>query len=200
MNPIWVSAALIFVSVATPGPNNLLVLRQSMAHGIVSVAAPIASIVLGGGLLLAAALAGMGALLGRWPRLGGAVVAAGCGYLFWLGLRLALRPQEAPEAGAAPAAGRNGIGLFALQFANPKGWTLAIAVAGAWRAASAGGAMAALTPLLLFAALSGACLLGWALLGRLLARALQAPRTRRWFDRGMGVVLMLSAALLPFTP
>ena len=112
-------------------------------------------------------------------------------WLAWLGLSLLRGPATPAPAAPLPA---GFAGLFAFQFLNPKSWVMVLALVAAFPHQDGRVAFAWLAPL--FVVIPTACLLLWAMAGRWLSPHLQAPATRRRFDRIMGLALLASAALL----
>lgn len=181
-------AMLLFVAAATPGPNNLVVLRTAATAGLAGALPAIGGVVLGGLALFALVVAGPGAVLGQWPAWRALLAAAGALYLAWLGLRLAWRGSRGDEPAGAPS----GLGgLFVFQFLNPKGWLMMLAVVAAAPPQGALATFAQLAPLV--AGIPAACLLGWAVLGDALTPWLDRPLVRLWTDRVLGALLIASA-------
>ena len=185
---------LILIAAITPGPNNLMVLQLAGARGMKSALPAIAGIVAGGLVLIGLAQVGLDTVMSRHPWLEGGIVVVGAVYLGVLGLRLVYRSFDTVEAASisvsvvppgAPA-------LFVMQFANPKAWVLVLTVSAAARGA---GSPPLVLPLL-FAVISSASLLAWAVLGREAARILQSRLARARFDRLMGMLLIASAGSL----
>lgn len=188
-------AMLIFVSAITPGPNNLVVLRLASAGGPRAALAPIAGIVLGGAVMIGLAQWGLASLLHRLPHADTAIVILGGAYLAWLGFAMGWRHAASDGQVQQVLAPTRPLGLFAFQFANPKAWTLALTAAGAFDAM--GPAAQPRVPLVaVFAVISVACLIAWAVLGGALARWLSSAVARRRFDRLMGSLLLGSAVAL----
>jgi len=190
------TAGVIAAGALTPGPNNLVVLREAARAGWPAAVRSILGIVSGGLALLALVAFGAGPLLAAHPALATAVRVAGGAYLVWLGVRLAARgsgassPQEAGPVGlpAGP------LGLFGFQFLNPKAWVLVLTALSAARASTE--PTAALAGLVaLFVAIPAASLALWSLLGVALARS-HRRTAPAWLDRALGVLLVLCAALL----
>lgn len=196
MEPAGLAATgLIVLGVITPGPNNLVVLREAARSGWRGVAPAIAGIVAGGTVLLALASFGVGAVVATQPRATAAITAVGCLYLTLLGVRFATsRPRGAaePPSEELPA---GGWGLFVFQFLNPKAWLLFLTVSAA--VSTDLGTRAALVPLLaVFVLVSAASLALWSWAGITLQRLFAVPAARTWLDRGTGVLLIACALLL----
>jgi threonine/homoserine/homoserine lactone efflux protein len=97
----WLYVTAVFPISATPGPNMLHVMTQSIAHGprkaIVTMAGLMSAVLL---CLIASAL-GLGALLKTWPLLFDALRYAGVAYLIWLGVKALRAPVERRDDQAA---------------------------------------------------------------------------------------------------
>jgi threonine/homoserine/homoserine lactone efflux protein len=186
-------AGLVGVAAATPGPNNLIVMRAAAQSGVARALPIVASIVLGSLALLGFAASGIAALLAAHPQWRMAMSLAGALYLVWLGTALALNGSGNASRHGSPTDEKNSwpsspAGLFAFQFLNPKGWAMMLS------AASTGVALSYLVAIL--AAITTVCLVGWSLFGWLLQTRLEDRTFRVWFDRTMGCLLITSAALL----
>lgn len=192
MRDLLACAGLLLAAAITPGPNNLVVLREAGRGGMRAAAGAIGGIVLGGLALLAVVATGAGALLSTHAALRATLAALGAVYMAWLGVRLIGSPRSAGST-RAMALPTGALGLFGFQFLNPKGWAMVTAIVAARPAADAAGYL----PLvLLFTAIPLACLLLWGFAGQRLAAHLARPRSRRRIDAAMGVLLLASAALL----
>lgn len=205
---LWATAGILLAGAITPGPNNFIMLRQGARRGWRGVLPSIAGVLAGMVLLLVLAAAGLGALLTAEPALARGVAVAGCAYLAYLGLRLALRPARVTGEADDPAdpadldgssgvprwvAGFRGLTLF--QLLNPKAWVLTLTVTAAVQARL--GPLAALPVLAaLFVGISLPCLALWSWAGIALGHRLDAPRSRAWLDRVMGALLLACAVVL----
>ena len=199
MDALMVGAAgLIAVAAATPGPNNLVVMRAAARAGIAAALPAIAGIIAGSLAMLLLVLAGADAAIAAEPRIVRVIAFAGAAYLCWLGASLVIGSFAAPVAPNATAPGRlpAGVGgLFGFQFLNPKSWVLVLTVSAAVR----GGADAVVLPLAaMFVVIPAICLVLWSGLGVLLARGESHARFPAWLDRVMGLLLIGSALLLVF--
>ncbi len=182
---------LIFVAVATPGPNNFIVMSVAIHRGVSASFAPILGIVVGSIGLFLLALSGIGAVV-----TGSLVIwiikAAGALYLAWLGASL-LRSTGFDAVTVRTLTMPQGIlGLACFQFVNPKAWVLAMTVA----AASSGETNGSILVVVSLGLLSATCLLAWALFGSAVSASMANPNRRIWIDRLMGGLLMISAGSL----
>ena len=190
-------AGVITVAAITPGPNNFIVLAQSLRAGVAGSLPSIAAIVAGTQLLLFVIWFGADVLFDREPRLQSAITLAGAAYLFWLGLNGVRRSFSEPEGNEErpPALIASAGGLVLFQFLNPKSWVLVL-TATAVVTGNLNEAAGLISLASLFLCITSTCLLLWAVVGSHLSRFISGSREGRWFDRVMGALLMVSAILL----
>lgn len=98
----WLYVTAVFLISATPGPNMLHVMTQSIAHGPRRALATMAGLMSAVLLCLIASALGLGALLKASPRLFDVLRYAGVAYLVWLGIKA----WRAPVGGADGVASR----------------------------------------------------------------------------------------------
>lgn len=117
----WIYVTAVFLISATPGPNMLHVMTQSIAHGPHKATRTMAGLMSAVLLCLIASALGLGALLKASPRLFDVLRYAGVAYLLWLGIK-AWRAPVGDAAAAAPV--RSDRALFATGLltglSNPK--------------------------------------------------------------------------------
>ncbi len=198
MHPLFAAAGLLCVAAATPGPNNLVVLRAASHAGLRGAMPAIVGILLGGLLLLAAAALGAQTAFATYPWLRPWIGLAGSLYLAWLGASLcaaAIASRRTATTSMALPAGLPGLIVF--QFLNPKSWLMVLTVLAT---VPASGPSDHLLLAGLFVLIPGVCLLLWAALGAWLARWLAEPAVRRRVDMVMGALLLACAFLLLITP
>lgn len=189
-------AFLIFSLVAaiTPGPSNVMVTATGSAVGFRRGLPCALGAACGMGLLLAAASLGLGQFVLAEPLLVKIMNGCGAAFLLWLAWRtLRAPPLSAPE-GLEPV-GFAGAALF--QWANPKGWLVAVGAAGAFaQGESADPLVHALASGMLFflAALPSGLL--WLGLGAAMHRLLRDERKARIFNGLMAAALAASVALI----
>ena len=181
----------------TPGPNTMLATALAANFGMRRAWRFIVAVPTGWTLMMIACGLGLGALVFALPWLRGGVKAIGVAYLVWLAWKLANTRALAPTAAA-----RMQVGFWqgvALQFVNIKAWMLALALAAGWVATSAGQAssnpgerLAIVCAVMAVFALSSNA--AYALAGSLLRRWLAENDRLLWFNRGMALLLLATAA------
>ncbi len=191
---LWPLAAFAAVTSITPGPNNLMLLASGALHGFCRTLPHMVGIVLGVGVMLSAACAGLGAAFARMPALADALRWIGFAYLCWLAWKL-LRAGAPGEAGGARAARPLGWLEAALfQLVNPKAWMMVLTAAASFilplreRLPAADGLGVAL-----FAVVGFACIAPWAGFGSLLRRWLSDRRRQLAFNALMGTLTLVTA-------
>lgn len=119
----WLYVTAVFLISATPGPNMLHVMSQSIAHGPGKALATMAGLMSAVLLCLIASALGLGALLKASPLLFDILRYAGVAYLIFLGIKTWKAPTEASgkigERPPAPARALYATGLIT-GLSNPK--------------------------------------------------------------------------------
>jgi threonine/homoserine/homoserine lactone efflux protein len=185
---------LLLAATVTPGPNNLLMLRVGLEHGLRAVLAPATGVVLGGVAMLLLSCAGLARAFAAHPWLRAATAICGAGCVMWLGVRLICGSGTAARAPVRSATGSRHdlLRMFLFQFVNPKSWLLVLTIT-----AAAGAASVSLATLIaLFIVIPYGCLALWAGGGSLAAGLLRDSRARVRFERSTGALLALSGLLL----
>ncbi len=198
MEALFAVAGLVGVAAITPGPNNFIVLEQALRGGFRVALPAIAGIVAGTQVLLLLIWLGLGILIAQEPSLKLLLTLGGATYLVWLGISIIGRSFSAQETdgGNVTHDPRSFGALFLFQFLNPKSWVLVTTATASLSAADASDGPGFVVLALLFLAIPVSCLSLWALMGISLMRFLDDPARKRWFDRGMGALLVVFAGLL----
>jgi threonine/homoserine/homoserine lactone efflux protein len=185
---------LLLAATVTPGPNNLLMLRIGLEHGLRAVLAPATGVVLGGVAMLLLSCAGLARAFAAHPWLRAATAICGAGCVMGLGVRLICGSGTAARAPVRSATGsaRDLLRMFLFQFVNPKSWLLVLTITAAASAAS----VSLATLIALFIVIPYGCLALWAGGGSLAAGLLHDTRARVRFERSTGALLALSGLLL----
>lgn len=120
----WLYVTAVFLISATPGPNMLHVMTQSIQHGHRRALATMAGLMSAVLLCLIASALGLGAVLKASPRLFDLLRYAGVAYLVWLGIKAWRAPVGPVGEGGATARSRSDHALFATGLltglSNPK--------------------------------------------------------------------------------
>lgn len=95
----WLYVTAVFLISATPGPNMLHVMAQSIHHGPRKALATMAGLMSAVLLCLIASAFGLGAVLKASPRLFDVLRYAGVAYLIWLGIKAWRAPVSAGDMG-----------------------------------------------------------------------------------------------------
>ena len=175
----------------SPGPNTTLSTALAANGGLPRAMRFVLAVPIGWTVLLALCTAGIGALVVAAPALRWVIKALGIAYLLWLAYKL----SGSGTLGRADGANLNigfGQGVM-LQFVNIKAWLLALTLVAGWIAGQpdALGRFAIVAPVMLvYAFVSN---FTYALAGALLREWLSKGKRLLWFNRAMGLVLVLTA-------
>ncbi|ODP36020.1 LysE family translocator [Sphingomonas turrisvirgatae] len=201
LNTWWLYVTALFLICATPGPNMLHVMVQSIHHGARRSMISMTGLMTANIVCLLASAAGLGALLKASPALFDVLKYAGVAYLVWLGIKAWRAPVGSHDASAdrpAPPSFR-AMYLTALGtgFSNPKLIIFAAALFPQFidTARPLGPQLAILIGS--FTAIEGLWFTIYALGGRSLAAWLAPANRQRIFNRATGgVFVAFGAALL----
>ncbi|MDH6592673.1 threonine/homoserine/homoserine lactone efflux protein [Variovorax sp. TBS-050B] len=175
----------------SPGPNTTLSTALAANGGLPRAMRFIVAVPVGWTLLLVLCAAGIGALVVAVPPLRLAIKALGVGYLLWLAYKLSGSATLGRADGERLSVGfAQGV---MLQFVNIKAWLLALTLVAGWIAGQpdALGRFAIVAPVMLVFAFASN--FAYALAGALLRAWLAKGRRLLWFNRAMGLVLVLTA-------
>jgi threonine/homoserine/homoserine lactone efflux protein len=193
--------ALLMLGVATsfsPGPNTTLSTALAANRGLRGALHFVVAVPVGWGLLFGLCALGLGALVVAQPMLGQAVKWGGILYLLWLAHKLwrsgTLTALESARLDVTFVQG------ILLQFLNIKAWMLALSVVAGWLAGREDWQARLAITLPVMLSLAFFSNLAYALMGALLRQWLAIGARLLWFNRGMAVVLLLTAAWLATYP
>ena len=197
----WLYVTAVFLISATPGPNMLHVMVQSIHHGARRSVASMLGLMTANMVCLLASAAGLGALLKASPTLFDALRYAGVGYLVWLGIKAWRAPVAGCDASAEKPAPPSLIAMFGTGlgtgFSNPK--LIIFAAALFPQFINTGAAFAPQLTILIasFAVIEAFWFSMYALGGRSLAAWLAPANRQRLFNRVTGgVFIAFGVALL----
>jgi threonine/homoserine/homoserine lactone efflux protein len=200
LNTWWLYVTLVFLISATPGPNMLHVMSQSVHHGPRRALATMAGLMSAVMLCLAASVLGLGALLKASPRLFDLLRYAGVAYLLWLGIKAWRAPVGPADARGEPPL-RSRHALFATGLltglSNPKLIAFSAALFPQFIDPARPFAPQLVLLVASFVVIESFWYGAYALGGARLARWLEPARRRRFFNRATGLLFMgFGASLL----
>lgn len=188
----WVFSFLIFaLSMSiSPGPNNLMIMATATTFGWRKTISQILAVSLGFLSLLALAIFGVAEIVHRVPVVYTALKVMGIVYLLYLAFKIlkSAKTIESPSL-IKPY---SFIEIFGFQFANPKGWMMAMSTAATFFPAGISSVHFAVASGLLFTAVNLFSNSVWAIFGVVLAQILNTPNKMRVFNWVVAMMLVLS--------
>ncbi|WP_412505893.1 LysE family translocator [Roseovarius sp. SYSU LYC5161] len=183
--------AFAFVTVLTPGPNNLMLMASGANFGFRRTVPHMLGIALGFPAMVFLVGVGVMQLFDMWPLGYTVLKALSVGYLLYLAWKIA---NAAPPAETG-AEGRplTFLQSAAFQWVNPKAWSMALSAITLYAASR--NLTAVLWVAGVYVLVSVVSTTGWTVLGQQLRRLLKSPRRLRVFNRVMAGLLV--ATLIP---
>ena len=198
MSPVLIELVLpltVFATAAifTPGPNNIMLMSAGASFGVRPVVPHMLGIVVGFGVVLTLACAGLATLFTRYPQVHQVLKLLGATYLLYLAWRVAT--SVAVDSGRTSRPLRF-VEAAGFQFANPKGVMVAVTVATTFM--SVGGNAWIETAIIVgvFLAMTAASVLVWTAFGTAIGRLLRSRRSLRIFNLIMAAALVASVAFV----
>jgi len=212
-------AFFAFVASVTPGPNNVLLTATGSRVGFKRGLPTLLGITAGFALMIFVLTVGPGSLVLDNPNVLRALKVAGVLMLVYLSYQIAFAPvasallsndpgANAPGANASLINGVDGnqntsadrpvgfIGAAVFQWINPKAWLVVGSAISAYMVNSHSALnQAAMFAAVFFVAGVFGCL-PWLAFGSLMQRLLRTERAARWFNYGMGLLLLSSIILI----
>ncbi|MBE9637797.1 LysE family translocator [Salipiger mangrovisoli] len=184
-------ATFAFVTVISPGPNNLMLLASGANFGLARTVPHMLGVALGFPAMVL--LVGMGAMrvFEAYPAVRGALTVLSVLYMLWLAWKIAhaAAPGEA-QAGARPM---SFLQAAAFQWVNPKAWSMALGAITLY--AVSRDLPAVLMVSATYVAMGAISTTTWTVLGGSLRRVLTNPARLRLFNWSMAALLI--ASMLP---
>lgn len=187
-----------FVATVTPGPNNLMIMTSGAAFGWRRSLGHLWGIAIGFGFMNAAVTLGLGQVVEQLPGFLIAVKIAGAAWLLWLAFRfLSFKPTSRDNTDTN-VRGRplkfHEAALF--QWVNPKGWTMALAVASGYVGLLPSHWLRAGAVAVIFLVMTLVCTTLWMLAGEALHRLLNSPGMGRVFSYLMAALIAGTAVVI----
>jgi threonine/homoserine/homoserine lactone efflux protein len=183
--------AFAFVSVITPGPNNLMLMASGTNFGFARTIPHMLGVGLGFPAMLVCVGLGVMQLFDLWPPAYLVLKLLSVGYLLWLAWKIAnAAPPEDAKTEGRPL---TFVQATAFQWVNPKAWSMALSAVTLYAAGRDLGAV------LVVAGIYVACGIisttTWTMLGQQIRGVLRSPARLRLFNRVMAALLL--ATLVP---
>ena len=183
-------AMFAFVTSATPGPNNMMLLASGVNFGMQRTLPHWLGVSLGHFVMLLLVGAGLESLLKAHPLVYQVMKVIGFAYLLYLAWGVAR--SGAPERSGEEATHPIGfLGAAAFQWVNPKAWIMAVGYFSNYMPTDASLTFVVLT-CFMFSAINFPSVGLWVWLGAKLERYLQHNTVRRVFNGTMAVLLVAS--------
>lgn len=190
--PLELLVALAGFSLAmagTPGPNNMMVLSSGLNFGFRRTVPHMLGIAIGFGVMNTLVGLGLGQVFERFPAIYTAMKIVGALYLLWLAWGIAnAGPVEGSAARGAPL---SFLQAAAFQWVNPKAWVIAVGAVSAY-SLPANYLFSILVIGLVMTVLTLPCVALWTLFGSAMRSVLGDPKTVRWFNIAMALLLVAS--------
>jgi len=192
LSPLQILAFCNFVAAIafTPGPNNAIASMTGLNFGWRAALPQAVGVACGCALLFCVTAAGVGALVTTLPGSSWVLTLGGAAYLAWLGWGFLRRHAAAATAKVARPPHFHEAVLF--QGMNPKAWIASLGGSSAWLASSQASVKVTALLATLYALICFPSVLTWAMAGAIFRGRLEGQGLR-WFNRGAGVLLLLTA-------
>lgn len=187
-------AIFCFVSSATPGPNNLMLMASGANFGITRTLPHWLGI--GFGFTTMVVLVGLGLinLFDAYPQIYTVLKAISIVFLLYLAWKIATAaPMGEVDATAKPI---TFIQAAAFQWVNPKAWAMALTAITVYSPSQ--GASAIITTALIFGVINLPSCSIWMFIGLQVRRWLTSPKKMKLFNWGMALLLLTSMVPMLF--
>ncbi|XDA97158.1 LysE family translocator [Sulfitobacter sp. LCG007] len=185
-NVLAALAAFAFISTATPGPNNLMLMASGANFGYARTIPHMLGILCGFSLMILILGIGLMQIFDRFPMVYTVMRIASVGYLLHLAWRVA---HAAPPQGAnAKARPMTFLEAAAFQWVNPKAWAMGISANSLFATEATLPAYASVAAVFAIVTLPANSI--WTILGQQVARLLTSPGRRTAFNWVMAGLLV----------
>jgi threonine/homoserine/homoserine lactone efflux protein len=190
MQHLQAVALFAFLSIITPGPNNLMIMTSGMNFGVRKSLPHFFGIVVGFPLMLLAMGLGLNAVFDTVPWFHTVLLVFSLLMMVVLAWRIAsFSPSaDALKPGSRPLTFLNAV-LF--QWVNPKAWFMATAAVALFPASTSTPVLDVLAVALVMASVGVLCVGVWLVLGSRLRAFINSPLRLKCFNAGMAASLVL---------
>jgi len=184
--------AFAFVSAATPGPNNIMLMASGANFGFQRTVPHMLGVTLGFGFMVTMVGLGLVQLFDAWEQSYLVLKVVSVVYLLYFAWRIAnaAPPPAADEAGAAPGRPFTFLQAAAFQWVNPKAWAMALTAVAIYAPSKSVAAVLMVSATYITVTLPSVG--AWTVLGQGLRRWLDSPQRLRTFNWLMAVLLVAS--------
>lgn len=197
---------VLFVLVAsiTPGPNNIMLMASGLNHGIRASIPHMLGIILGFAILLLSIGFGLGFFFERYAWLHQSIQVIGICYLIYLSYLIAktetanvAASDDGDPSATKPSTGSSSKPLTFLQAAlfqwvNPKAWVMGSSAIATYSTVGSDPFWQIIGIVSVFMIFTLPAIITWLVFGAALQKLLSKADYRRWFNRSMGFLLLIS--------
>ena len=185
---LWALVVFAFVSSATPGPNNLMLMASGANFGFARTIPHMLGIAIGFSVMILCVGLGLIGLFDAFPVSYLLLKIASVLYMTWLALKIA-RATSA-SSGSTGATPMSFVQAAAFQWVNPKAWAMALTALSVYAAEASFFSFALVA--LVFGVVNLPSITLWTLLGQQIRRILTNHMRLRLFNWTMAGLLLLS--------
>lgn len=194
MNNLQALALFSFLSIITPGPNNLMIMASSMNFGVRKSLPHYFGIVVGFPLMLLTMGLGLHTVFERLAWFHEALLIGSTAMMIYLAYRVATFSAPAQVVDSMASAPRKPLGFMAavlFQWVNPKAWFMATAAVALFPPNASAPWLHAAASALVMLLIALVCVGVWLLLGAKLSAWLNSPSKARAFNTTMAGSLVV---------
>lgn len=184
-------AGFAFVTSATPGPNNMMLMASGANFGVRRTVPHMLGVAWGFALMIVLVGLGIDRLIAASPVLETTLKWVSLAYMLWLAWKIANAAPPQQSTATPQSRPFTFLQAAAFQWVNPKAWAMALGALSAY-AAGVGGALVVGA---VFAVVNLSSVSIWAMSGQGLRRLLTTPARLRLFNLTMAVLLV--GSMLP---
>ena len=183
---LWLAAPFAVGMLFTPGPNNIMLTNSGATFGLARTAPHIVGVAWGFAAMVFCVALGFSAVLLEFPQIKGVLRWVGAAVMLWIAYKVATAGRAGDKRAAKPFTFAQ---ACAFQLINPKGWTMAVAVATGYLP-GINPTVEAFAIAMLFGVLGTASAVTWASVGMAIRRFLSTDRALRVFNGIMGALIV----------
>ena len=185
-------ALFAFVTVITPGPNNIIIATSAVNFGLAKSAPAIVGVIFGFAAMMLIVAVGGGLVFSRAPMLHDLMRWASLGYMCWLAWKIAVADVADERKSAHPP---EFLQMAVFQWVNPKAWAVCTGAATVFATGKGGVMVEAILITKVFFLVSVPCHFFWGIFGAGVGGFLRgSPIRLRVFNIAMAVLMIAAFA------